>query len=313
MEITDVQVKPAVRQKPKSELWQNMKRAKTSYLMLAPYGIIFAVFVIVPVITAMVLSLTNFNLLQWPIFIGMQNYVRLFVMDNVFLIAVQNTLFFAAITGPIGFIASFVLAWMLNELPNRMRALMILIFYAPSISGQVYFIWQVLFSGDAYGFINGALMQLGILNDPLQWLQDPKYMMTVVIIAVLWMSLGAGFLSFVAGLKGVDPGLYEAGRIDGVGNRFQELWFITLPSMKPQLMFGAVMSITATFAASDVIVNLVGFPSTDYAAHTIVAHLMDYGSIRFEMGYACAIATTLFVTMIVVNRVVQNLLRKVGR
>jgi multiple sugar transport system permease protein len=313
MEMSDVQLKPAAIQRHKSELWHNIKRAKMSYLMLAPYGIIFSVFVIIPVITAMVLSLTSFNLLQWPIFVGMQNYVRLFVLDNVFLIAVQNTLLFAAITGPIGFIASFVLAWMLNELPNRMRAFMILVFYAPSISGQVYFIWQVLFSGDAYGFINGALMQLGILNDPLQWLQDPKYMMTVVIIAVLWMSLGAGFLSFVAGLKGVDTGLYEAGRIDGVGNRFQELWFITLPSMKPQLMFGAVMSITSTFTACDVIVNLVGFPSTDYAAHTIVAHLMDYGSIRFEMGYACAIATTLFLTMIIVNRVVQNLLRKVGR
>lgn len=289
-----------------------MKKSKISYLMLAPYAVIFCIFVIVPVITAIALSFTNFNLLEMPQFIGFRNYIRLFLEDDIFLIAVKNTLLFSAITGPVGFMASFLFAWLINELQPKIRAVMVVIFYAPSISGQVYFIWQVLFSGDAYGYVNGILMQLGLINEPVQWLQDPKTMMTVVIIAVLWMSLGAGFLSFVAGLKGVDGTLYESGRIDGVRNRIQELWFITLPSMKPQLMFGSIMAITYSFLACDSVNSLVGFPSTDYAAHTVVAHLLDYGNIRFEMGYACSIATVLFVTMLWLNRAVQRLLSKVG-
>ncbi|SFS74119.1 carbohydrate ABC transporter permease [Paenibacillus sp. BC26] len=288
-------------------------KAKVSYLLLAPYALIFTTFTIIPVITAIVLSFTDFNLLEMPQFIGFQNYIRLFVSDDVFLIAVRNTLFFAAITGPIGFLASFIVAWLLNDLPRWIRATLVVVFYSPSITGQVYFIWKVLFSGDANGYVNGILLKLGMLNEPIQWLQNPKTMMTVVIIAVLWMSLGAGFLSFLAGFKGVDNALYEAGRMDGIQNRVQELWFITLPSMKPMLMFGSIMAITNSFMACDVINDLVGYPSTDYAAHTVVAHLMDAGTIRFEMGYASSIATVLFVSMLWINRTVQRMLSKVGQ
>jgi multiple sugar transport system permease protein len=289
-----------------------MRRSWKSYLLLSPYLIIFGLFVIIPVVTAISLSFTYFNILEAPVFIGFQNYIRLFVEDDVFMIAVQNTLTLALITGPVGYIVSFLLAWMINEITPKIRAWVILVFYAPTISGQVYFIWKLLFSGDAYGYINGFLLRLGFINEPVQWLTDPAHMMPTVIIAVLWMSLGSGFLAFVAGFQGVDRSQYEAGYVDGIRNRMQELWFITLPSMKPQLLFGAIMSITASFAAGDVVTNLVGFPSTDYAGHTIVAHLMDYGSIRFEMGYACAIATVLFLFMIGVNKLVQKLLSKVG-
>ena len=173
-------------------------------------------------------------------------------------------------------------------------------------------IWQVI-SSDAYGYVNSTLIRLGIINEPVLWLQDPKYIMPVIMIVVLWMSLGTGFLSFVAGLQSIDRAQYEAGIVDGVKNRWQELWYITLPNMKPMLMFGAVMSITSSFAVSDVTIALAGLPSVDYAAHTVVNHLIDYGTIRFEMGYASAIATVLFLTMIFCNKVVQNLLKKVGR
>ena len=184
--------------------------------------------------------------------------------------------------------------------------------YAPTISGQVYMIWTIFFSGDAYGYLNATLMNMNLIYEPKLWLINPDYMMTSVIVVVLWMSLGAGFLSFIAGLQGLDASLFEAGLVDGIHNRWQELWYITLPSMKPQLMFGAVMAITQSFAVADVTVALCGFPSTDYAAHTVVNHLVDYGSIRFEMGYASAIATILFIFMIYTNKGVQALLRKVG-
>lgn len=286
---------------------------KTSYLFLAPFAIIFITFVIVPVIISIGLSFTYFNVFESPKFIGWQNYIKLFLADDVFLISVKNTFLFAAITGPIGYIAALLIAWFINELSPKIRALMVLIFYAPSISGNVYMIWMVMFSGDSYGYINSTLMQFGILREPIQWLRDPKYMMGVIMIVVLWMSLGAGFLSFVAGLQGVDKSLYEAGWVDGISNRWQELWYITLPSMKPMLMFGAVMSITTSFAVSDVTIALAGMPSTDYAVHTVVNHLIDYGSLRFEMGYASSIATILFVVMVGGNKIVQSLLKKVGR
>jgi multiple sugar transport system permease protein len=173
-------------------------------------------------------------------------------------------------------------------------------------------IWAIIFSGDAYGYINGLLLNLGILDQPLLWLTDPRYMMPVILIVILWMSLGTGFLAFLAGLSTIDVVLYEAGLVDGISNRWQELWYITLPNMKGMLMFGAVMAITQSFGVADVTIALAGFPSTDYAVHTVVNHLVDYGSIRFEMGYASAIATLLFLTMIICNWVVQKFLRRVG-
>jgi multiple sugar transport system permease protein len=290
-----------------------MRKNYISYLLLAPYALIFFVFTIIPVLIAIGLSFTYFNILELPKWIGSQNYIRLFLSDDIFLIAVKNTFLFAAITGPISYFAALMFAWFINELPPKIRAFMVLVFYAPSISGNAYLIWSVMFSGDTYGFINGFLLRTGLLREPIQWLHDPKYMLGVIMIIVLWMSLGTGFLAFVAGLQSIDPTLYEAGLVDGIKNRWQELWFITLPSMKPMLMFGAVMSITSSFAVGDVTATLAGMPSTDYAAHTVINHLVDYGTIRFEMGYACAIATVLFLAMVGTNKVIQHLLTKVGR
>lgn len=283
-----------------------------AYLFSAPFFIIFFVFTVLPVVISIGLSFTYYNILQTPSFVGLQNYFNLFLNDDTFLIAVKNTLLIAVITGPIGYLASFLFAWFINELNPKLRAVMIMVFYAPSISGNVYMVWSILFSGDTYGYINAFLLNMGIIHKPVQWLTDPTTMLPVVIIVMLWMSLGSGFLAFVAGLQTVDRSMYEAGYVEGVKNRWQELWHITLPSMKPQLLFGAVMSITSAFSAGDVTSALCGFPSTDYAAHTMINHLNDYGNVRFEMGYACAIATLLFFLMIGCNQLIQRLLRKVG-
>lgn len=291
---------------------KQMKEHKVLYLFLAPYAILFTLFVVAPVVISIVLSFTYFNVLEAPRFIGFDNYLTLFLSDDVFLIALRNTILLAAITGPIGYIMAFLFAWFIYELPRYVRAFVTLIFYAPTISGSVYLVWQLIFAGDAYGFANAFLMRWGFITEPQLWLSDPSLMMPVIIIVALWMSLGAGFLAFIAGLSTIDPVLYEAGLIDGIKNRWQELWFITLPNMKGMLMFGAVMSITASFAIGDVTAQLAGFPSTDYAVHTVINHLVDYGSLRFEMGYASAIATVLFLTMIYTNKLVQKFLKRVG-
>jgi len=282
------------------------------YLFLAPYAVVFLLFFVAPVAISVFYSFTYFNILEPPKFIGLRNYINLLLADDVFLISMKNTFIMAAITGPIGYIAAFLFAWFINELPRYIRAFVTLVFYAPSISGAVYMIWALIFSGDAYGYINGALMSLGLIDQPVLWLTDPKFMMPVMLVVILWMSLGAGFLAFLAGLSTIDVSLYEAGLVDGITNRWQELWYITLPNMKGMLMFGAVMAITQSFGVADVTVALAGFPSTDYAVHTVVNHLVDYGAIRFEMGYASAIATILFFTMIVCNAAIQKMLKRIG-
>jgi multiple sugar transport system permease protein len=285
---------------------------RSSYVLIAPYFILFFLFTVLPVLASITLSFTDFNILQVPKFVGWKNYLRLFLDDEIFIISVKNTLLFAVITGPLSYIMCFMFAWIINEMKPKARACMTLIFYAPSISGNVYFMWQVIFSEDRYGYANSFLLNLGLIQNAIQFLKDEAYIMPILIVVQLWLSLGTGFLAFIAGLQTVDPTLYEAGAIDGVKNRWQELWHITLPSMKPQLMFGAVIQITQSFAVSDVSINLAGLPSTNYAGSTVVTHLIDFGTIRFEMGYASAIATILFLVMILSNKGVQRLLRRVG-
>lgn len=288
------------------------KKSRSFYLFLAPYAILFSVFYILPVCTSIFFSFTYYNILESPKFIGLQNYINLILQDEIFLIGVKNTFLIAVITGPVGYIAAFLFAWLINELPRWLRAVAVVVFYAPSIAGNVFVIFSIFFRGDAYGYVNAFLMNLGIIDAPVLWLTNPDYMLPVCMLVILWMSLGTGFLSFVAGLQGVDQSQFEAGYMDGVRNRWQELWFITLPNMKPMLMFGAVMSVTHAFGVCDVTMALCGYPSTDYAARTVVTHLYDYGFSRFEMGYASAIATILFLTMILCNKAIQHLLGRVG-
>ena len=288
------------------------KRSKMCYAFLAPYAIIFILFSVLPVCTSIFFSFTYYNILEAPRFIGLQNYVSLILDDDIFLIAIKNTFMIAVITGPIGYMMSFLFAWLINELPRWVRSVAVVVFYAPSIAGNCFVIFSVFFRGDAYGYVNAFLMNLGIIDAPILWFVNPTYMLPICMLVILWMSLGTGFLSFVAGLQGVDRAQFEAGYMDGIKNRWQELWFITLPNMKPMLMFGAVMSITQAFGVCDVTMALCGYPSTDYAARTIVTHLYDYGYSRFEMGYASAIATILFLMMILCNKAIQNILRRVG-
>ncbi len=289
-----------------------MKKARAYYLFLLPYALIFTTFIVIPVIVSIGLSFTSFNMIQSPRFIFIDNYYQLFMVDDLFLTAVKNTIVFSAITGPVGYLMCLGFAWLINEMPPKIRAVMTLLFYAPAISGNSYVIFSFLFSADEYGFLNSRLLDWGFINEAIPWLKNEKTIPACVIVVILWMSLGTGFLSLIAGLQSVDHELYEAGAIDGIKNRWQELWFITLPSMKEHLMFAAVMSITGSFGMGAMITQLVGFPSPNYAAHTIVHHLEDYGNLRFEMGYASAIATLLFLLMVGANQLVQKFLRKVG-
>ena len=315
MSETNAEIKRPVKRSEVSKLrwtWEEMKNNKTAYFMLAPFFLLFIIFTVLPVFLSMFLSLTDFNMLEMPRIVWASNFTRLFLEDDIFLLACQNTLIFAAITGPVSYLLSLLTAWFINELPPKIRAVVTLVFYAPSISGQVYLIWKTLFSSDSYGWVNATLIDLGIISEPILWFENAEYVMPLCIVVALWTSLGTAFLSFIAGFQTIDRSMYEAAAVDGIKNRWQELWYITLPTMRPQLMFGAVLAITNSFGFGAVVDALCGFPSVDYAAHTIMHHLNDYGGQRYEVGYASAIAVVLFVIMFSSNIIIKKALSKVG-
>lgn len=294
----------------KESIISQIKKNKIYYLLLMPFLIFFIIFMLVPTISSIVLSFTDFNMVQLPHFVGFDNYLRLLFSDKIFITSLKNTLILALITGPIGYMLSFILAWLINNFDRRLRSIFTFFIYSPTLAGNVYFMWTYIFSSDRRGLLNNLLLQMKVIKDPVYWLTDAKYNFTVVIIVVLWMSFGTGFLSFISGLQTLDPVYYEAASIDGLKNRWQELYYVTFPQMGPQLLFGAVMTISSSFAIGAQCAALTGNPSTDYSTHTILLHMQDYANTRFELGYASAIAVVLFVIMLLSWFLIQKVLKQ---
>ena len=278
------------------------------YLMVAPFLIMFFIFTVLPIVVSVGLSFFNYDMISRPKFTSFGNYMRMFMYDDVFPTTVKNTLVFAVIAGPIGFCLSFILAWFVNDFSPMVRTLLSFMFYAPSLVGNAYFIWKVLFSGDTYGYLNSLLLSVGFITEPIQWLKTEQYIMPIIIIVQLWQSMGISFLANISGLQNVNRELYESGSIDGIRNRWQELIYITVPSMQHMLLFSAVMQIQSSFSVSAIAIQLVGFPSIGYAGDTIVSHLTDVGTVRYELGYASAIAVILFAMMALTRIIVGKIL-----
>ena len=293
----------------KGALWRDIKRNKACYGMLAPFMIFFILFTAVPVLMSLPMGFTDFDMARPPKFVGLSNFTTLFFSDKIFMRSIRVTIVFALLTGPVSYVLCFLLAWLINEMHPKLKTFFTLIFYAPSMA-NVYTVWKLIFSGDMNGYLNSFIIDLGIINAPVQWLTDGRYVLGVTIVVQLWISLGAGFLALRAGFQNIDRSMYEAGAIEGIRTRWQELIYIVIPSMGPQLMFAAVMQIVSSFTAGTVAQNLVGFPSTDYKAHTIMTHAFDYGWQRFEMGYASAICMILFVAMFLLNKLISKVLGK---
>lgn len=282
-----------------------------AYVFLAPYLILFFIFILTPIVIAIMLSATNFNTLEFPGFVGLMNYVNLITQDEIFMqYVLPNTITYALIVGPGGYVLSFLVAWALSQLSKVPRTILALIFYSPSITSGVAMnvLWRIIFSGDQTGYINAWLIKLGVITEPVQWLTESKYLLTIMIIVALWSSMGVGFLAILAGILNQDETLYEAAAIDGIKNRFQEVIYITIPTMKPQMLFAAVMSIVNTFQNGMIGVQLSGSnPTPGYAGQLVVNHIEDYGFIRYEMGYASAVSVVLLITVYVFSRVSKRL------
>lgn len=282
---------------------------RTGVLFFFPFFLFFAIFTIIPVLLSMFISLTDYNLLEAPDFIGLTNYKLLFLEDEVFLLALKNTLTFSGIAGPVSFIAAFLLAWAINQM--RMKNQYALAFYIPSITNTIAIgvVWLYIFSPDRYGLINNMLYKIGIISEPVLWSLNEKTILPVIILIYIWMNMGTGFLVFLAGLQNVSAEIYEAGMIDGIRNRVQEMLYLTIPQMKPQLLFSAITSVTSAFSIFEISVSFAGLPSPNYAGHTLVTHLYDFAFIRFEMGYASAVACVLFFMTFIIGQVLTRLLK----
>lgn len=278
-----------------------------------PFLILFFLFTILPILTSLVLSFFSYDMLSAPKFVGLDNFLRMFVTDDMFMTITTNTLVLAVATAPAGFLLSYVLAWFINEFNPKVRSFMSFLFYAPALVGNAYFIWQIAFSSDSYGYVNSMLLSIGLINEPILWLTTPEYIVPIIIAITIWSSMGVSFLADIAGLQGLDTSLFEAGAIDGIRNRWQELWYITLPCMKNILLFGAVMQIASAFSIGETITALCGYPTVNNCADTIVMYLNDVSNTRMEMGYAAAISIFLFVMMAVFRNVVAKLLNKMGK
>lgn len=283
------------------------------YALLGPFLILFFIMTVLPVVSSVVLSFFNFDMVSLPRFAGIDNYFRMFVQDDLFSIVFKNTIMFAIITGPLGFILAFVLAWMINEFRPAMRTLLSFMFYAPSLVGNALFIWTIIFSSDSYGYANSLLLTLGVINEPIQWFSNESFIVPIVIIVQLWQSMGVSFLANISGLQNINVELYEAGAVDGIRSRWHELWYITLPGMKHMLLFSAVMQIASAFSISGTITALAGYPTVGYAADTIVSYLSDVGGVKYEMGYASALSVVLFLMMFLTRTIVNKLLKRTGQ
>ena len=283
------------------------------YLILIPFMGLFLLFNIIPVISSMLLSLFDYDMVSTPIWNGLGNYIRMFTEDETFLKVLGNTLKFSIVAGPLSFMLAFMLAWMINEFPRPLRVFLTFIFYAPALVGNAYYIWQVFFSSDSYGYLNNMLMTAGFITEPIDWFQRTEYNMTIILIVQLWMSMGVSFLANIAGLQNVNTDLYEAGAIDGIRTRWHELWYITMPSMKGILLFGAVMQIQAVFSVSGLITTLAGYPSVNNSVDSLVSYIADVGTTRYEMGYASALSVLLFVMVLAFRFGIGALLNLVGK
>ena len=274
--------------------------------------VLFFLMTVLPVLSSIVLSFTSFDMVSLPSFTGLKNYIRMFLHDDIFPIVFKNTLLLAILTGPAGFILSFVLAWFINEFKPLARTVFSFMFYTPSLAGGV-FIWQIAFSSDAYGYVNSLLLSLGILTEPIAWLSSARWIIPIVVMVQIWSGMGVSFLANLSGLQNVNTELYEAGALDGIRNRWQELWYITLPGMKQMLLFSAVMQIAGSFSISGIVQQLAGYPTVNYAADTIVSYLSDVGNVKYEMGYASALSVVLFLMMVTTRGIIGKLLNQTGR
>jgi putative chitobiose transport system permease protein len=269
----------------------------TPYLFLAPALVIISVFILYPTAAVVYYSFTEYNIVRPPEWVGLQNYERLW-RDPIFWKALSNSFLYLIVT-PTLIVLSIALAIVVNRpLPgvNVFRAL----YYIPVISGTIAvgIAWRWLFDTNG-GLINGILVSLGILEQPVQWLAEPAFTLPIAMLLTIWIGLGYYMMVFLAGLQNIPEDLYDAAVIDGC-NGFQKHWYVTLPGLRPQIVFVAVISSLAAIEVfNEIFVITGGLGGILNSGVTMVFYLWRQAFRLQNAGYASAIAMVLLLITLV--------------
>ncbi len=279
----------------------------TPYLFLAPALALIAVFVLYPIVSVVYYSLTSYDIVTPPVFVGLDNYARL-LDDPTFWRALTNSLVYLVAT-PILIVLSISLAIVVNR---RLRGITLFraLYYVPAVSGSIAIgiSWRWLF--DRNGVVNGVLLWLGAIKQPVQWLAEPSLILPIAILLTIWAGVGYYAVIFLAGLQNIPEELYDAARIDGC-NELQKHWHVSLPGLRPQIVFVFVISSLAALKVFDeiyVLTNRTG--GVLDSGTTMVFYLWKQAFVLSDAGYASAIAIVLLAVTLTFSIVNVRLLER---
>ncbi len=264
----------------------------TPYLFLAPALALIGIFVIYPILAVVYFSFTEWDIVRPPVWIGIQNYQQL-VADPTFWKALTNSIVYLLVT-PTIIALSVGLAIIVNR---KLRGVSIFraLYFVPAVSGSIAIgiAWRWLF--DRNGFINSVLISIGALKTPIQWLSEPSLVLPIAMLLTIWAGIGYYSVIFVAGLQNIPEELYDAAQIDGC-NSLQKHWHVSLPGLRPQIVFVSVISSLAALKVFDeiyVLTNRTG--GILDSGVTVVFYLWKEAFVLEHAGYAAAIAMVLLV------------------
>jgi putative chitobiose transport system permease protein len=271
-------------------------RRLTPYLFLAPALVLLAIFVVYPIIAVVGYSFTDFDIVRPPVPVGLDNYRRL-VEDPVFWLSLQHSLIYLIVT-PILIVLSIGLAIIVNR---AMRGIHIFraLYFVPAVSGSIAIglAWTWLF--DRNGFINSVLLGTGVIDTPIQWLANPSMVLPIAMLLTIWAGVGYYSVIFLAGLQNIPDELYDAALIDGCTN-LRKHWHVSIPGLRPQITFVAVISSLAALKVFDEIYVLTGRTGGILnSGTTIVFYLWKQAFELSHAGYAAAIAMALLAITLV--------------
>jgi putative chitobiose transport system permease protein len=279
----------------------------TPYLFLAPAVALIGVFVVYPILAVFYYSFTDYDIVRPPVWVGLQNFQRI-LGDETFWLALTHSLIYLIVT-PTLIALSICLAIVVNR---KLRGIQIYraLYFVPAVSGSIAIglSWRWLF--DRNGIINGVLQSLGVINTPIQWLAEPGLVLPIAMLLTIWAGIGYYSVIFLAGLQNIPEELYDAARIDGC-NDLQKHWHVSLPGLRPQIVFVAVISSLAALKVFDEIYVLTGRTGGILdSGVTMVFYLWRQAFQLNHAGYAAAVAIVLLGITLVFSFVNVRLLER---
>ncbi|MGB2629718.1 MAG: sugar ABC transporter permease [Candidatus Omnitrophota bacterium] len=290
---------------------QKLNKQKISYLFIALPALLFFVFQLAPVVISFFWSFTDYDVVHAPTCVGLANYKNILFNDPLFWKAMGNTVLYVIGVVPIGVCVSLLLAVAIDQ-KIKFKNFFKSIFFLPTVTAivAVSVIWKWLYAGEKYGLFNYFIMKLGF--NPVDWLSSPTWTLPSIMIMSIWAGLGYNMILFLAGLQTIPHVMYEAAEIDGAGF-WKKFFNITLPLLKPTIVFVAIMSFIFSFQVFEQVYIMTGgqggIGGVLNSALTIAAYLYDKGFQKFEMGYASALAYIIFLCIFMLTMINKHFVK----